>query len=107
MDAAQPTAPRPRLIAAGLIAALEAACFAASLSMIGFPDGHRTALDRFHERARPVFIVALLLVAAWAFWAAARARASRAPLVVAVVTAIVCLAIDVLAARYFDHGAGG
>lgn len=102
-----PPANRRHLLVTGVVALLEAAYFAVSLRTIGFPDGHRTALDRFHERAWPVSIVALLLTAVWAFARAARPRASRAPLVVAMVTALACIVVEVLAAGSFDHGAGG
>lgn len=98
-------------LSVGAAALAASAYHAVELRGIGFPDGHRTALDRFHERALPPFALAFALLGLAALASTSRPRpGGRAPL--ALVIALVALvllrvALSIWAAGVYEHGAGG
>ncbi len=101
------------LFAVAGVSGLAAGYFLQELQGSGFPDGYRSALDRFHETAYPLFAAALTLLALGALglgvrWAnAAARRKAKAVVLAAGALGLACLAIDFYAAGFFEHGGGG
>jgi hypothetical protein len=101
------------VLALGVLASVEALYLLLELRGIGFPDGHRTQLDRFREAAYPLFAASLFALALGAMYVgvgragAPPGRAMKAVLFVSIALHVVLGVISFLAAVRLDHGAGG
>lgn len=86
-----------------ILAVLESAAFVVGLRGLGFPDGHRTELERFQGTTYPfvVMLAALALAAA-----SGRAKPRSTWLALAAVT-VLAGAVEGTARVVLDHGGGG
>lgn len=101
---------RRAVILIGVSALAASAYHAVELRGIGFPDGHRTERDRFHEQALPPFAVAFALLGLIALASVLRPRPGRAAsgLVVALGALVLLrLALALWSAHALSHGGGG
>lgn len=87
-----------------ILAVLESAAFVAGLRGLGFPDGHRTELERFQGTTYPAFVVMLAALALAA--ASGRAKPRSTWLALAAVT-VLAGAVEGTARVVLDHGGGG
>ncbi len=89
------------------LAALVAAFLFLELGYIGFPDGHRTELDRARETLWPIYIALLAVVAAVCIAFARKPRFLKLVLAIALVVGVGIAAIDGHLAATLENGSGG
>lgn len=85
------------------VATAEALYYGMEWRELGFPDGHLTDLDRFQDRAYPVFMAVFLVLAAYAL----RKRTGRSAAIGLLVISTLAVSAGIIAAQNLDHGGGG
>lgn len=101
----------------GITGMAEAAILYLEFSYIGFPDGHRSVLDRAREVTYPIFMAIACLLTAYAMYtstkvatAASRQSARRQFVALVSITGLVnlvCVAIDYVCGAVLRHSGVG